>query len=89
MYEMELCIRAKTSQEKLWFETLPEDSQWHWWGDTRRQTVPYTRSRNRKWAIAGGGVAHLWLVKTDKCLLVVIALRSDLPLKYEEVTYLR
>jgi len=36
----------------------PEDSQWCRWGDARRQTVSYAWSRDRKWAIANGGVAH-------------------------------
>ena len=34
-------VRAKPSQEKLWFETPPESSQWHRRGDPERQTVPY------------------------------------------------
>jgi len=34
-------VQAKTSQEKLWFETQPESSQWRRRGDARRQTVPY------------------------------------------------
>jgi len=40
-------VRAKTSQEKLWFETPHEDSQWRRRGDARWQTVPYARSRDR------------------------------------------
>ena len=50
-------VRAKTSQEQFWFETPPESSEWHRRGDARRQIVPYARSRDRKCAIANGGVA--------------------------------
>jgi len=45
-------VRAETLQEKLWFETPPEGSQWRRRGDARRQTVPYARSHDRKCAIA-------------------------------------
>jgi len=41
--------QAKTSQEKLWFETPLKDSQRCWRGKARRQTVPYVRSRDQKW----------------------------------------
>ena len=51
-------VRAKTSWEEFWFETPHEDSQWRRRSDARRQTVPHTRSRDRKWAIANGGVVQ-------------------------------
>jgi len=51
-------VRTKTSQEKLWFETPPEDSQWRRRSDARRQTVPYARSHDRKCAITNGRVQH-------------------------------
>jgi len=45
-------VRAKTSQEKLWHETLPESSQWCRWGDARLQTAIYVHSHNWKCATA-------------------------------------
>jgi len=37
---------------------LSEDRQWRWRGGARQQTAPYARSRDWKWSIANGGVAH-------------------------------
>jgi len=37
--ELSDTVRTKTSQEKLWFETPPESSQWRRQGDARWQTV--------------------------------------------------
>jgi len=41
--ESSYTVRAKTSQEKLWFEILSESSQWRRQRDERWQTVPYAR----------------------------------------------
>ena len=51
-------IQAETSREKFCLETAPEGWQWRRRDDTRRQAVPYTRSRDRKCAVADGGVAR-------------------------------
>jgi len=57
-------VQAETSREKFCLETAPEGWQWRRRGDARRQAVPYTRSRDRKCAVADGGVAR-W--RYDEC----------------------
>ena len=51
-------ISNRVQAETWWEKFCLEGWQWRWRGDARRQAVPYTRSRDRKCAVADGGVAR-------------------------------